>query len=367
MDYKCFLVKEKYVSHINYIIGLLFLVILSLLIIKRKERFFKLKITRILTIFVLVILGLRVILFPELGPIASTGDFTYTKEILEVTDEGRIDPFNMEHARALSLLVYLPTSPKEEDTFPLVVFSHGGISHNRSNLSLYHELASHGYIVVSVDHTYHALSTKVNGKTIRIDSGYLQSLMKEDAKKDIEHSFLMFQEWMDVRMKDLDFVLDYLLLDSFLSAKIDADKIGLVGHSLGGSAALGIARTRSDIKGVVALESPFMYDVLGVDQSGFIWNEEPMSSPMLHIYTDSAFYLLEDHLVYAQNKRYLYNTDEVEYYHITNSNHFTITDLVRSSPILAFVLGGKYERSGKETLKIVNEKVLDFFARHIAE
>ncbi len=41
-------------------------------------------------------------------------------------------------------------------------------------------------------------------------------------------------------------------------------RIGVMGHSLGGSAALCIGRQRPDVQAVLALESPFMCDIEGV-------------------------------------------------------------------------------------------------------
>jgi hypothetical protein len=47
-----------------------------------------------------------------------------------------------------------------------------------------------------------------------------------------------------------------------------------MGHSLGGSAVLGIGRQRADIHIVIALEAPFLYDIVGVDEGKFIFIDQ---------------------------------------------------------------------------------------------
>ncbi len=42
---------------------------------------------------------------------------------------------------------------------PLIIFSHGGLGVKSSNETLNSELASHGYVVCSIDHKYQCLYT----------------------------------------------------------------------------------------------------------------------------------------------------------------------------------------------------------------
>lgn len=70
-----------------------------------------------------------------------------------------------------------------EGKFPLVVFSHGANGVRRSNLSTYHKLASHGYVVCSIDHTYHSFFTEQEeGKKILIDPEYLNETLTVSQK-----------------------------------------------------------------------------------------------------------------------------------------------------------------------------------------
>lgn len=61
----------------------------------------------------------------------------------------------------------------------MVFFSHGAFGYYQSNTSTYMELASHGYVVASLEHPYHALFTKdTDGKLILSDMEFMQGIQK---------------------------------------------------------------------------------------------------------------------------------------------------------------------------------------------
>ncbi len=318
------------------------------------------------------VLVLKVALFPEFKSIGTTGEYAYASATLQLEDASRQETYRSDGAnRKLSVVVYYPDSDAiSESSCPLIVFSHGGISYKDSNTSLYQELASHGYIVASVDHPYQSLFTSIDGKRIGIDSGYLKSLQTEDPYADIANSFACYQDWMKVRTADISFVIDSFIAEAAKSdngfySLFDTSRIAAMGHSLGGGAALGVARQRSDIKAVIALESPYFCDITGYDDSGFTWDTAPYDCAIMNIYSDDGWPLLESDIRYAQNQRYLKNEGNVEYCYIEGSNHYTLTDLVLKSPALCAILGGGYSASGRDTLKTINEKCLSFFERYL--
>lgn len=360
----------------NYILLVVLILLLGFLVVSSKKKLIKrhwLKRTiNVVTTIAIVFITLAVALFPNLGSVKTTGEHSYASSVLELADISRIEEFRNDGSfRKLSVLVYYPdVIGIENNSCPLIVFSHGGISTKTSNLSLSEELASHGYVVVSIEHTYHALSTKIDGKKVSIDSGYTKELNAEDSHSDIENSYKCFQKWMELRTEDINFVIDTFIQksandnNSFYSL-IDAKSIGAAGHSLGGSAALGVARQREDIKAVIALESPYMCDITGVDGDEFIWNTDPYPCAVMNIYSDSGYPLIESDNKYVQNKNHLYNSGNVEYYYIEGSNHYTLTDLVRTSPVICTLLGGGYKKFGYETLEFVNQKSLKFFDEYL--
>ena len=366
---------DSFFAYRNYILLGIFILLVSFLSVSFRGNLIKnvllKRAVNVFTIIAIVFILLAVMLFPDLGSVKTTGEYSYTSSVLELIDTSRFEDYKSDGGpRKLSALIYYPDADGiENNTCPLVVFSHGGISTKTSNLSLYKELASHGYVVVSIDHTYHALSTEIDGKKIYIDSGYMKELNTEDSHSDIENSYACFQKWMKLRTEDINFVLDTFIQksaeesNSFYSL-VNVKSVGVAGHSLGGSAVLGVARKRNDIKAVIALESPYMCDITGVDGNDFIWNTDSYSCAIMNIYSDSGYPLIKADNKYVQNKN-LYHNENAENYYIEGSNHYSLTDLVRTSPILCALLGGGYKKSGYDTLEFINQKSLAFFDKHL--
>ncbi|HHW01174.1 MAG TPA: hypothetical protein GXX36_16690 [Clostridiaceae bacterium] len=360
----------------NYILLAVLFLLTGFLIISVKRKLIKKgwlkRIVNTITIISIAFILCTIVLFPNLKSIPTTGEYSYASCVLELTDTSRIEEYKTDGSpRKLSMLVYYPHDDKIlNNTCPLIVFSHGGISTKTSNLSLYKELASHGYVVVSIDHTYHSLYTEIDGVKINIDLGYMRELIEEDSHSNIENSYACFQKWMKLRTDDINFVIDTFIEKSINESNsfyqlIDTSKIGTAGHSLGGSAALGVARQRNDVKAVLALESPYLYDIIGVDGKEFRWNTNPYRCAVMNIYSDSGFPLIGTDNKYVQNKNHLVNNGNMRYYYIKGSNHYTLTDLVRTSPIICALLGGGYKKSGYDTLELINQKSLDFFDEYL--
>jgi alpha/beta superfamily hydrolase len=199
--------------------------------------------------------------------------------------------------------------------------------------------------------------------------GYFNEMTGENSHRDIENSLECFRRWMKIRTEDMDAAINYLTDQAEEGEKdfsfLDPDAIGAGGHSLGGSAAPGLARLRSDIRAVFVLESPYLADITGISDGNFIWNDAPYEAAILNIYSDSGMPLVEKDHKYMQNKKHLVRTDKLDYLHIRGANHFTLTDLVQVSPLICKIIGSNYEISGEDSLKQVNQAALVFFCRHL--
>jgi dienelactone hydrolase len=204
------------------------------------------------------------IIFPQYKAVKPTGKYQVSTVNYLYTDTKRVETYtNTGEDRKLNVEMWYPKNADVK--CPLIVFSHGAFGMKTSNKSLYNELASHGYVVCSIDHTYQCLYTKgEDGHTILMDTGYMKEVEAEDSQSDIQQSYKYYQKWMKVRTGDINFVIDHILAEvknndaDMVYKLVDKSKIGVIGHSLGGSAALGIGRMREDVSAVIALESPFM-------------------------------------------------------------------------------------------------------------
>ena len=302
-----------------------------------------------------------------------TGDYQALTKTYTYIDDSRLESYgNTGKNRKLNVKMWYPDSASGK--YPLIVFSHGGLGIKSSNESLYNELASHGYIVCSIDHTYHSFyTTDDDGKTTWVDLGYMKELFSEDSKKDIQLSYEYYQKWMNLRTKDIDFVLDFIIEEShninadFVYTLIDITKIGVVGHSLGGSAALGIGRIRDDISAVIALESPFMCDIEVVQYGQFIFTDETYPVPVLNVYSDSSWNILSERPQYAANYDMLSDTDATAFnVYINGVGHLGLTDFALNSPLMTRLFDAQEsKKEAEDALKIINRICLEFFDSYL--
>lgn len=121
-----------------------------------------------------------------------------------------------------------------ERSFPLLVFSHGFGGTRTQNTFEMAELASHGYVVASVEHTWTAIGTVFpDGSTATMDTaaGYV---LKSDSTS---------VRVVNIRAADGRFVIDRMFgLDRadprrMLTGRIDTTRVGYFGHSFGGATA----------------------------------------------------------------------------------------------------------------------------------
>lgn len=305
--------------------------------------------------FSVLIIGLVVLLlilyrliFPHHPPLAPTGPYetwTFIEDYAYSIGE-----------RVIPVQFWLPKN--EMTNMPVVIFSHGAFGTQKSNESLFLELASHGYKVASIGHTYHSFfSIDASGKKTFMDWTYAREVLSENAHEEKAQSLAYYEKWMAIRMHDIHFIIEAL----------DAENVAVMGHSLGGSAALGIGRSRQDVKAVLALESPFMFDIIGVEEDEFVFLQAPYPVPVLNIYTDSSFEHLQDWPQYRQNYLML-TTDLPAVYnvHIEGAGHLSITDLALTSPLLTRLFNGHASEGDREViLREINQQALEFFNTYL--
>ena len=122
-----------------------------------------------------------------------------------------------------------------KSNYPVLLFSHGfGILPEFNTINV-EELASQGYVVVSINHTYDsAASIFPNGRVITQSPVFYT----DEKSKFIE----LLKQSVEVRAKDASFILDKLIdinagenPSGILTGKLDLDRVGMLGHSLGGA------------------------------------------------------------------------------------------------------------------------------------
>lgn len=326
-----------------------------------------------LLIFVVMIPG---ILFPQYERIATTGEYSTDTVTLTLVDQSRDELFTAapDH-RKVQVAFWYPQTKLENELFPLIIFSHGGLGTITSNESLYLELASHGFVVCSIGHPFHALRTvNEDGSITWVNKEYFRELQVEDPQKDKMISFSYYQKWMQTRTEDISFVMDRIIQNKInpendVFILIDVEKIGIMGHSLGGSAALAMPRIRDDVDLVVALESPYLFDIVGVENGEFVWRDAIYQVPVLNVYSDSSWENLSKWPQYARNAAYLTDSNQtISNLYIPGAGHYSLTDLSLASPfIVRFLEGTQPIMDYREYLQQVNSAVLKFFEQNLKD
>lgn len=318
----------------------------------------------------------------------TTGEYTIGTCSAILTDSSRTEQFESDGSmREVPVHIFYPaeTDGIEKGSLPLVFFSHGAFGWYQSNMSTYRELASNGYVVVSVEHPYHSLFTKdTSGRLIIADRGFLNDVMEiSGSSEDIESEaeFNTEQEWIELRSEDMSFAVDTFKKaadDGDLScwtiteggenkvnealSLIDTGKIGLMGHSLGGAASVTVGR-RGDISAVIDLDGTMIGEQTGIEDGRLTVNSDPYPIPLLSLDND------EHHFgrIEAKKEGYIYSNNvvldnAVNAYstYIKGSEHMNFTDLPLISPFLADKLGAGDIDAG-ECIDTVNGLVLGFF------
>lgn len=330
----------------------------------------------VLSLILLICTG-SLLLFPKVTPIETTGEYQIEREDCFYKDTSRFETYVDDGTyRELPVSFWYPAEYREARSCPLVVFSHGSFGMKNSNETLFQELASHGYVVCSIDHTYQCFSTKLsNGKTIRVSGAFMKEIAVDNPHDKPEQSLSHFEKWMYIRTGDINFVLNTVIEKAseednglLVYSLIDTSRICIMGHSLGGSAALGVGRQRNDIAAVISLEAPFLCDIQGVDADGnYIFDQSEYPIPVLNVYSDASWEHLREWKQYGENARLLdMESDDIQNVYLSGIGHFSLTDLSLYSPFLTFIFDGlKTNNAPQKTLKNINEICLAFLECHL--
>ena len=288
--------------------GLIFMLVLRLVVsgifwlINRKNLKPKKKVSAVFGAILGIILILSsmipAFLFTDYEGLETTGPYKVSQANAILVDRSRTEQFENDGSyREVPVYFIYPEDAAEK--MPLVIFSHGAFGYYQSNSSLFLELASHGYVVASIEHPYHSIFTHdTDGKTIIADRDFLNdSMTTGTGDKSEAEVFEVTSKWMELRTADMNFAIDSLKEKNIDSWYIDADqkdgvakavslidtsRIGLTGHSMGGATAVTCGR-RDDISAVVDIDGTMIGENLGVNGDDIIINEEPYHTPLLNL------------------------------------------------------------------------------------
>lgn len=330
-------------------------------------------------VFLIGMVMAPILVFPSYEPINTTGRFSVSTKSFTLTDKSRNEQFtkDVSDKRKVTIQFWYPSElsgqgiVSAEDRYPLVIFSHGAFGLRSSNYSTYQELAGNGYVVVSIDHTYHSFMTKQeDGKTILTNMDFMNDAMKaQNGDLDANDIYQLEQEWMELRTEDIAFVLEYIK-EKTASEKgdsvfqiIDLQHIGLFGHSLGGAAAAQIGREDDDVDAVIVIDGTMLGEITGIKNDEYILTDVPYPKPILNLYNEKHFEEAVENPGYANSAAHKNALNSYQVV-IKRSGHMNFTDLPIVSPYLANLLGtGNVD--ARECIETTNKVILQFFDRYL--
>lgn len=152
---------------------------------------------------------------------------------------------------------------------PVLVYAAGAGDPRTWGTALVEEMASRGYVVVTVDHTYESPGVQFPDGSVK-DAGPLMKAFEEAQRNGTVPRLL--QRTVGTRVADSRFVIDRLgSLPNGLSRVVDRRRVGMFGHSAGGIAA---AETMYEDRRVTA----------GIDLDGTLeYNPEPEGTHLMPV------------------------------------------------------------------------------------
>jgi hypothetical protein len=262
--------------------------------------------------------------------------------------------FFLDHLALVEMPAYSESNIAPMDSgYPVILFSHGWNGFNAQNTGQAIELASRGYVVVGVQHTYGAVITVFKDGTVARNNPSALPGGAPDAEYEVAAQKLVAQ-WAG----DLAFALDFLGLQnadpqSPLHHSLDLARVGVYGHSTGGGAAIQFCGTDSRCVALLGMD-PFMRPVSphvlenGVRQPAFFMFSQSWADDV-NSWNNQLF------------QRFLSNGSEtLGVVSIDGTTHYDFSDLPLLSP-LAPRLGLKGPISGKRVTAIIDDYLVSFF------
>ena len=165
----------------------------------------------------------------------------------------------------------------EGGPYPVLIFGHRWGGSRTQNTFLAEDLASHGYVVIAVDHPLNAARVLLSdGSVVRTDRAAALSNLEASSAAAIK---AVWGKELDLWLDDDRFVLDKLqeYNAGWFSNRLDMTRIGAVGHSFGGASSLNLLGNDPRVKSAVNLDG---WTFQGLDQR--------TNQPMLLVYEGIA-------------------------------------------------------------------------------
>jgi dienelactone hydrolase len=262
----------------------------------------------------------------------------------------------------------IPEAPfaKAQLRWPVLIFSPAWSGSLNQNTFEAEELASHGYVVVGMDHP-HCTGVTVfpDGRAVTADPS-LDLDVSSDAA--IQDYIRKATEQVHIRSQDAVFVLNELKRlnsddrDGRFSNKLDLEKVGIFGHSFGGTVAAQTCLMDKRFKAGLNMDGMLFGDICdeGVSQP-FLFMNSDETRPTPEQIAHSSYARLDDR-GYKMQDAYLARNGGYDLT-IKKASHLNYCDTAQFSPFRRLTGAGKI--NAHRCMRIVNDYTLAFFEKYL--
>ncbi len=266
-----------------------------------------------------------------------------------------------------------------DTSYPVVVFTHALGLNAEQNTPLMEHLASHGYVVIGISHTRMTLRViSSDGKAIypngdRLGEAFTEGAALDPEEFDVraartnsaeERAAIVFElgeratkmnEQVAIRVADVRFVMDVIAAPTqgpselaTLLGRVDANRIGLLGMSVGGATVTDVCKIDTRCRAGVNLDGGLFGQ----------YQRQPLPSPFLS-------------MVSAGNKKYgehLLVNSTSDYYEVLveGAGHGDFCDMTFVMPFMKW-LGANGPIDAMRAVEIVNAVSLQFFDAYLRD
>ncbi len=262
-----------------------------------------------------------------------------------------IPGFFLSHINLVRTGVYVEAQPAGNGPFPMLVFSHGLRGIRVQNTVLMRELASHGYVVAAIDHTYgNALTIFPDGRIVFYD--------QERAFPPGQSTVASGARLVDTWAGDVRFFLQEAARwnegSHFLAGVMALEQVGTLGHSTGGATAIEVCASLPTCGAVVVLDGWIQPVDDAIVSAG-------LQTPVLFL--SAPDWLGEENRALGA-ALVAHSGETARLITIPGATHFDFTDIPHLSPFAALLrLSGEADTG--EVTALIGDATRAFFDWHL--
>jgi predicted dienelactone hydrolase len=245
-------------------------------------------------------------------------------------------------------------APLKEDLDPLkvVIISHGWSGFKNLHTDLAEELASHGYLAISIDHTYGSVATLIEDEVAFIDGNALPS--RSETSDFLEYANRLVTTYGNDVITTINYLESLFENDTMFKNQIDLEHIGVVGHSTGGGGIVSAALRDDRIKALIGLDAwvESLDEIMltsGLDIPALYYRSEGWEIS----FNNEALYLLFE------------QSTQSDLFQIKGSTHYDFSMAYMLSRLTSLI-GLTGSINGPDFNALLEETMLSFFGTHLS-